>query len=65
MKFIKVQTKTGAKAIINLSNVTYFYSNEMNKTRICFAMENDFIDTTFDIEKFDIILRNHLNCEVF
>ena len=52
MKFIKVKNTDGKDIIINLSNVSYFFSNSENETTICFTTYEDYIRVSISIDAF-------------
>lgn len=56
MKFIKVKNTDGKDVIINLSNVSHFFSNKENGTTICFIDCEDYIKVAIPIEAFHQVL---------
>ena len=52
MKFIKVKNTDGKDIIINLSNVSYFFSNSENETTIGFINYQDYIRVSISIDAF-------------
>ena len=52
MKFIKVKNTDGKDIIINLSNVSYFFSNSENETTIGFTTYEDYIRVSISIDAF-------------
>tara|TARA_R110000868_G_scaffold396340_1_gene668479 strand:+ start:366 stop:569 length:204 start_codon:yes stop_codon:yes gene_type:complete len=65
MKFIKVKNTQGKDCIINLSNVSHFFSNSENETTICFTHYEDYERVAIPIEAVHQKLNamNHLNSE--
>jgi translation elongation factor P/translation initiation factor 5A len=53
MKFIKVVNTKGKEVLINLSNISYFYSNSETETAICFTNSDDFITVEIPIKVFE------------
>jgi hypothetical protein len=56
MKFIKVKNTDGMDVIVNLSNVSHFFSTAENMTTICFTTYEDFIRVGISINDFHQIL---------
>lgn len=52
MKFIKVKNTDGKDVIINLSNVSYFFSSSENETTICFINDEDYIRVPISTDAF-------------
>ena len=52
MKFIKVKNTDGKDIIINLSNVSYFFSNSENETTIVLTTYEDYIRVSISIDVF-------------
>ena len=52
MKFIKVKNIGGKNFIINLSNISHFYSNGENETIICLTTCEDYIKVAISIKDF-------------
>ena len=52
MKFIKVKNTDGKDIIINLSNVSYFFSNSENETTIGLITYEDYIRVSISIDAF-------------
>ena len=52
MKFIKVKNTDGKDIIINLSNVSYFFSNSENETTIVLTTYGDYIRVSISIDVF-------------
>ena len=52
MKFIKVKNTDGKDIIINLSNVSYFFSNSENETTIGLTTYEDYIRVSISIDAF-------------
>jgi hypothetical protein len=50
MKFIKVKNTDGKDVIINLSNVSHFFSNSENETTIYFTTYEDYIKVSISID---------------
>lgn len=52
MKLLKVTTKEGKKAIINTSNVSYWYGLNETETSISFINSEDFITVCISVDEF-------------
>lgn len=53
MKFIKVKNTDGKEVLINLSNVSHFFSNSETGTTICFTTYQDYIKVKIPIKVFE------------
>jgi len=53
MKFIKVKTTEGKEVLINLSNVSHFWSSSETITIICFTTYEDYIKAQIPIKVFE------------
>ena len=53
MKFIKVINIKGKEVLINLLNISYFYSNSETETTICFTNGDDYIEVEIPIKVFE------------
>jgi translation elongation factor P/translation initiation factor 5A len=53
MKFIKVKNTDGKEVLINLSNVSHFYSKSETHTTIYFTNSDDFITVEIPIKVFE------------
>jgi len=63
MKFIKVKNTDGKDVIINLSNVSHFFSNSENVTTICFTAYEDYIRVPISIDVFHQMLFINGGCK--
>jgi translation elongation factor P/translation initiation factor 5A len=50
MKFIKVKNMGGKEVLINLSNISYFYSSSESETTIYFTNSDDYITVQIPIK---------------